>query len=71
MRLHYSASFPGECRIADEVRLLATTRGMAWAIGRWIDSVPVRFRELSGDRREVVYLGRSAGGVPHWIIEED
>lgn len=68
--LHFSASFGLGSRLADEILLLATGRGLNWAFRQWVSSVPERFRELSGDTREACFLGISAGNVPHWRIEE-
>lgn len=68
--LHFSASFPGECRIADEFRLLKLTMPVERIMRKWIDSIPARFRELSGDQRPILFIGRSDVGIPHWVIEE-
>lgn len=70
--LHFSASFGGaDCRLADEFRLLRRTTPLPQIFEQWRLSVPGRFALLSGDAREAAYLGRSANGVPHWVIEEE
>lgn len=69
INLHFSASFPGECRIADEFRLLKITMSTRQIMDKWIASVPGRFAELSGDNRPVTFLGITPHGIPHWIIE--
>lgn len=68
--LHFSASFAAHCRIVDEFRLLKLTMPLAAIFERWRRGVPGRFAELSGDAREPTYLGRSYGGIPHWVIRE-
>ncbi len=68
--LHVSASFPEDCRIADEIRLLGMTRGRKWAMGKWIGSIPTRVAELAGDpslARNLQCIGRSAEGIPHFM----
>lgn len=69
--LHYSASFPSDCRIADEVRLLRLTSPLARVMAMWVESVPSRFADLSGDQRPVDRHWRSEIGIPHWLIRED
>jgi len=68
--LHYSASFPGDCRIADEIRLLRLTMAMASVMAKWVGSIPARFAELSGDGRQADRHWRSEIGIPHWLILE-
>ena len=69
--LHVSASFPPKCRLADSLRDLSSRRKDGLVIRTFLDEiVPKRFAELSGDKRPLVYTGMSAGGIPHWHIEE-
>jgi hypothetical protein len=68
--LHVSASFRKESRIADEMRLLSLTKTPQELLEMWRRNVPRRFAELSGDERELTFVGWSQSHVPHWRIEE-
>ncbi len=65
--LHVSASFPGECRIADEFRLLLLTMPLDKIMEKWQRSIPGRFRELSGDDRPLEFGGVTEHVIPHWF----
>ena len=66
--IHVSASFPPECRIADEFRLLGDYLSPAELTKRWMASLPGRFAELSGDTRDLCFAGVSDGLIPHFAI---
>jgi hypothetical protein len=70
--LHFSASFPAQCRMADELRRQAAISGLDRdeILERWLADVPRRFAELSGDARPPRFLGLSDHWIPHWIIED-
>lgn len=69
--LHVSASFRPECRIADEMRLLSLTMSRAACMEKWNRDNPRRFRELSGDKRDLEFAGWSTGLMPHWFLSLD
>jgi hypothetical protein len=70
--LHVSASFPSECRIADEFRLLLPYQDRKRLLAKWRDSIPDRFAGLAGPETaaRLHYLGSSEADIPHWIIPE-
>lgn len=68
--LRVSASFPEQCRMADEMRLLAVATPKSRIMQMWLDGIPARFRELSGDARPLRFLGWSGRYIPHWILED-
>lgn len=68
--LHLSASFPKDCRLADEFRLLAVATPKQKILRMFLSSIPGRFAEMSGETRVPHYLGSSDRGIPHWVIPE-
>lgn len=69
--LHVSASFGPDCQLADELRLLATGGMPAGDILRlFIDSIPGRFRELSGHEGPLTFVGLTSGTIPHFHRRE-
>ena len=67
--LHFSASFPAECRMADEFRLLKLTTPHATIMEMWRREVLRSFAELSGDTRPCQLVGTSDRGIPHWVVD--
>jgi hypothetical protein len=69
MMIHFSASFKQDS--AMDLQLRERRKAIGDRVGReWLRSIPARFRELSGDDRDVQFLGVSQQGIPHWLIEE-
>lgn len=64
--LHVSASFPERCRLADEFRLLGVATPKQKILRMFLDSIPGRFAELSGEPRPLEFLGMT--NVPHFLI---
>ena len=70
--LFVSASFPEGTRLAADFHVLKAMGHSAEKVySAWVKSVPKRFRRLSGDTRELRYIGLSDALVPHFAIEED
>lgn len=70
--LHISASFPGECRIADEFRLLLSFQGREQLMKKWFASIPGRVAELAKDpglTARLIFVGTSKEGIPHFVAE--
>lgn len=66
-----SASFPVGSRLYEDFRVLAMTgRHAADIYAAWARSIPRRFREISGDPRELRLLGVGGNYIPHFAIEE-
>jgi hypothetical protein len=68
--IHFTASFPSDCQIANEMRSKLARISKDTLFWEFINSVPGRFAELSGDHRKAVLVGVSSGAIPHWVIEE-
>jgi hypothetical protein len=70
--IHVIASFPEDCELAANFRVLYALGWNAYTVfAGWLNSIPRRFAALSGDARPLVYLGLSDAKVPHWMIEEE
>lgn len=72
LTLNISASVALNGRVARDAQVLCTTGQPASKVyAAWLRSIPRRFRELSGDNRELLYLGHSGNLLPHFAIEEE
>lgn len=67
VRLHVSASFRPDSRVAYYVTRQVDRDGPGVAARRWAAGIPERFRQLAGGGAEIRLLGFSVLGIPHFM----
>lgn len=67
--LHVSASLAKDSGLYKKIERDARRMPVLKAIRKWLDTIPLRFEQLSGNKEPLEFLGFD-GCVGHWMQEE-